>query len=103
MPSNKPQADGAHRSKRPPAPGAGPKPLKGKRRPFAAPSALERLSGVLLGLLLVHWNIVGPPSVSTGMIGASIGLLVAAVLLLFGLCVVVTAAAWLPDLPPPAS
>jgi hypothetical protein len=37
------------------------------------------------------------------MTGASIGLLVAALLLVFGLCVVVTAAAWLPDLPPPAS
>jgi hypothetical protein len=37
------------------------------------------------------------------MIGASIGLLVAVFLVLFGLCVGVTAAAWLPDLPPPGS
>jgi hypothetical protein len=37
------------------------------------------------------------------MIAASIGLLVAFLLILFGLCVGVTAAAWLPDLPPPAS
>jgi hypothetical protein len=36
------------------------------------------------------------------MIGASIGLLVAVLVMLFGLCVGVTAAAWLPDLLPPA-
>jgi hypothetical protein len=37
------------------------------------------------------------------MIVTSIGLLVAGLLILFGVCVVVAAAAWLPDVPPPAS
>jgi hypothetical protein len=37
------------------------------------------------------------------MIVTSTGLLVAFLLILFGLCVSVTAAALLPDLPPPAS
>jgi hypothetical protein len=37
------------------------------------------------------------------MMGALIGLLGAVLLILFGLWVVVTAAAWLPDLPPPTS
>jgi len=36
-------------------------------------------------------------------IEASIGLLVAVLVILFGLCVALTAAVWLPDLPPPAS
>src|ERR687892_661361 len=41
---------GRRRSKRPPAPGAGPKRLKGRRRPFAATSALERLRLLLASL-----------------------------------------------------
>jgi hypothetical protein len=36
------------------------------------------------------------------MMGAEIGLLVAGILILVGLCGVVSAAAWLPDLTPPA-
>ena len=89
-------------SKRPAVRGAGSKPLKGNGGRSKATSALERLSGAFLISCWLHWNIAGPPSVGTGMIGASIGLLVAVLLILFGLCVVVTAAAWLPDLPPPA-
>jgi hypothetical protein len=54
-------------------------------------------------LLASPRNIAGKPSVGRGMIVTSISLLVAGLLILFGLCVGVTAAAWLPDLLPPAS
>jgi hypothetical protein len=56
-----------------------------------------------LGLLLASLEYTRPLSVTADMIGASFGLLVAFLLILFGLGIAVTAAAWLPDLPPPAT
>ena len=101
-PSNKPQADCV--LVRPARVWRWPKAVEETRRSFAATAALKRPSAAPPKLFLASpWNIAGKPSVGRGMIVTSIGLLVAGLLILFGLCIVVTAAAWLPDLPPPAS
>jgi hypothetical protein len=77
--------------------------LKRRRRPFAATAALERPSGPSLALAGFPLEYLRQAERRRGMIVSSIGLLVTGLLILFGLCVVVAAAAWLPDLPPPAS
>ena len=102
VPSNKPRADGV--LLKPARARRWPKAVEGRRRSLAATAALKAALRRPPKLLLASpWNIAGKPSVDRGMIVTSIGLLVAGLLILFGLCVVVTAAAWLPDLPPPAS
>jgi hypothetical protein len=97
VPSNKPQADGVPVK----VPARAWRWIRAAARETAAvgtTSTLERLR-----LLLASMEYSRPLSVATDMVGASIGLLVAFVLILCGLCVGVTAAAWLPDLPPPGS